>query len=207
VNQLEPRPRQRNEGKLKKALTLSTARRSASNPLAEAAELVTLQNEGSRPVEWPDDGAGSFVEHPSLSFLTASGRVLLFRHAGIKAKAFWAPPGGGLEDGETFEQAALREARVELGLTCFTLKRVWERLTDFVYVDHPVHQCEWFFLIEGELPTISSDVAKIHRQEGILETRWWTTAEIESTTEAMFPEELASELRKLSSSTNKTGQP
>jgi len=61
-----------------------------------------------------------------------------------------------MEIGETFEQAAWREACEELGLTCFTLKRVWDRVTDFVYIDHPVHQHEWFFLVEGELPTISS---------------------------------------------------
>jgi hypothetical protein len=71
-------------------------------------------------------------------------------------------------------------------------------VTDFVYIDHPVHQHEWFFLIKGELPTISPDVEKVHRQEGILEMRWWATAEIESTSEPVFPEELASELRKVS---------
>jgi len=142
-----------------------------------------------------------------LILLDGQRRVLLFRHAGTNGDAFWAPPGGGLENGETFEQAAWREASEELGLTRFTLKRVWEHVTDFVYIDHPVRQHEWFFLIEGEVPTISSDVEKVHKQEGILEMRWWTTAEIESTTEPLFPEALASELTKLSNSTNKTGRP
>ena len=133
-----------------------------------------------------------------LILLDGRRRVLLFRHAGVNGKAFWAPPGGGLEGGETFEQAARRKAYEELGLTSFTMRRVWERTTHFVYVDHPVHQHEWFFLIEGELPSISPDVEKVHRREGILETRWWTTAEIESASEPVFPEERASEVRRLS---------
>lgn len=133
-----------------------------------------------------------------LILLDGQRRVLLFRHAGTNGESFWGPPGGGLESGETFEQAALREACEELGLTCFNLKRVWERVTDFVYIDRPVHQHEWFFLIEGVLPTVSSDVERVHSQEGIFEVRWWTIPEIESTSEPVFPEELASELKKIS---------
>ena len=45
------------------------------------------------------------------------GRVPLFRHAGSHGRSFWATPGGGLEDGERFEQAACREASEELGVT------------------------------------------------------------------------------------------
>jgi ADP-ribose pyrophosphatase YjhB (NUDIX family) len=133
-----------------------------------------------------------------LILLDDQRHVLLFRHAGTNGESFWAPPGGGLESGETFEQAARREAREELGLTCCTVERVWERITEFVYIDHPVHQHEWFFMIEGVLPTISPEVEKVHGQEGIMEMRWWTTTEIESTSERVFPEELASELKKIS---------
>lgn len=132
-----------------------------------------------------------------LILLDCQRRVLLFRHARANGGAFWAPPGGGLESGETFEQAALREASEELGLTRFSLKRLWERMTDFVYIDNPVHQHECFFLIEGESPNVSSDIQKVHMREGIHQMRWWTTDEIESTRDPVFPEELTSELRKI----------
>jgi 8-oxo-dGTP pyrophosphatase MutT (NUDIX family) len=133
-----------------------------------------------------------------LILLDHQHRVLLLRHARANGGSFWAPPGGGLESGETFEQAALREASEELGLDGFNFRMLWERMADFVYIDRPVHQHECFFLIEGELPRPSSDVQKVHFQEGILEMRWWTATEIESTSEPVFPEDLASQLRKLS---------
>jgi 8-oxo-dGTP diphosphatase len=81
--------------------------------------------------------------------LDAQGRVLLFRHAGSHGRSFWATPGGGLDDGETFEQAACREASEELGVTSMSLRLLWEATNDFVHVAHPVRQQERYFLMEG----------------------------------------------------------
>lgn len=111
---------------------------------------------------------------------------------------FWAPPGGGLEGSETFEQAALREAAEELGVKDLPVRFLWEHTTDFVYIDGPVRQHECFFLLEGGLQALSSEVRENHEREGILEMRWWATAEIESTIEPVFPHEIVSELKKLS---------
>jgi 8-oxo-dGTP diphosphatase len=132
-----------------------------------------------------------------LILLDSERRVLLFRHRRDNRETFWAPPGGGLESGETFEQAALREASEELGMSGFPVTFLWERTTDFIYKGNLAHQHECYFLIHGELPDRSEGVRKFHDQEGILEMRWWTATELESTSDVVFPEELASELRKI----------
>ena len=131
--------------------------------------------------------------------LDAQGRVLLFRHAGRHGRSFWATPGGGLEEGETFERAACREASEELGVTGMSLRLLWEATNDFMHVDHPVRQQERYFLMEGAGQDLLTGVASIHQQEGILETRWWSRAELEATSEPVFPEELATQLSRISS--------
>jgi 8-oxo-dGTP diphosphatase len=133
-----------------------------------------------------------------LILLDSERRVLLFRHRRDNGETFWAPPGGGLESGETFEQAALREASEELGMAGSPVTFLWERTTDFVYMDNLITQRECLFLIRGVLPDLSDSVRKVHDQEGILEMRWWTATELESTSELVFPEEIASELRNIS---------
>ncbi len=55
-----------------------------------------------------------------LLILDASERVLLFRFQFTKGvlagQDYWSTPGGALEEGESFEQAALRELEEETGI-------------------------------------------------------------------------------------------
>jgi 8-oxo-dGTP pyrophosphatase MutT (NUDIX family) len=132
-----------------------------------------------------------------LVLLDEEGCVLLFKHLRKDGSAFWALPGGGAELGETFEQAALREAEEELGLKGFAVNFLWKGWADFVYVDTPVRQHECFFLLHAQMRELSTEVRKMDEDEGIIEMRWWSTSAIASTSEPVFPEGLAAELNKL----------
>jgi hypothetical protein len=52
--------------------------------------------------------------------------------------------------------------------------------------------------MEGAGQGLLNGTQAIHQQEGILEARWWTRAELEATTEPVFPEELATQLARIS---------
>ncbi|MEK6289368.1 MAG: NUDIX domain-containing protein [Acidobacteriota bacterium] len=122
-------------------------------------------------------------------------RILLFRYAPPSGEWFWATPGGGLEHGESFEQAAQREAAEELGVKQVELEPLWEAMADFLWGECTLRQQEQYFLLRFQPQEFAKEVPEVHRQENIVETRWWTIAELESSTELIFPEGLAKNLR------------
>ncbi len=58
-------------------------------------------------------GVGTLIFDPR-------GRLLLGRRKSSHGNGTWCPPGGHLEFGESFEQAAIRETQEETGLTLQT---------------------------------------------------------------------------------------
>lgn len=89
-------------------------------------------------------------------------KILLVKHHALQEDGFfWAPPGGGLQFGETIDSALTREFIEETG---FTVEK-GKLITVTEYLNLPLHAVELFFevkvihgeLIQGKDPEISAD--------------------------------------------------
>lgn len=130
-----------------------------------------------------------------LVVLDAQGRLLLFQYARANGERFWATPGGGLESGESFERAAAREAREEVGVVVSNLTPLWESTVDFIAAGQHIHQHERFFLVRMLATAVREDVSLAHQREGILQSRWWPVTDLERTAETVFPLDLSQRLK------------
>jgi 8-oxo-dGTP diphosphatase len=79
-------------------------------------------------------------------------KLLMVNHSGITPTNFWAPPGGGVEFGQSIEEALKKEFLEETGLHV----SAGEFLFGCEYIQHPIHSIELFYSITktgGELKT------------------------------------------------------
>ena len=131
-----------------------------------------------------------------------AGRVLLFGYDDPPPKGkHWATPGGGLEDGEDFYAAACRELVEETG---------WDDVPVAPGEVHAENQPQWsrrrglvrqydhYFLAQvADEQRPLGEVAAMHRSDGIVRHRWWPLAELDATTENIYPLGLAELVRAL----------
>jgi len=128
-------------------------------------------------------------------------RVLLFsgidRHLPDDPPV-WFPVGGAADEGETLEQAAVRETFEETGLWVSEPGRAaFTRHVRWVFEGKPYDQEETYFVVR--VPEVSLDDSGWTDIEKatIVGHRWWTIDELRHTTEVVFPEDLADRLSAL----------
>jgi 8-oxo-dGTP pyrophosphatase MutT (NUDIX family) len=126
-------------------------------------------------------------------------RILLVRFVQPRSGAtWWATPGGALDEGETHEDAVLRELAEEAGIHAPLGPRIWMREHTFPWGDRVVRQVEQYFLVRVESAEVAPEFTPEQlRDEAVHELRWWSVAELEASQEEFAPRRLPELLRQL----------
>lgn len=74
------------------------------------------------------------------------GRLLMVNHTAVTTGNFWAPPGGGVEFGQSIEDCLKKEFLDETGLVI----RPGEFLFGCEYIAQPLHAIELFYTVQTE---------------------------------------------------------
>ncbi len=128
-------------------------------------------------------------------------RVLLIHERLESGGSHWLTPGGGLEDGESPPEAAVREAFEETGIAVglppsaqpvLSTRRLWSwQGTVYDQVDH-------FYLVRlPETPEPAPRSLTEPERVTLLGHRWWRAAELRATSEIVVPPDLGEVLTGL----------
>jgi len=131
-----------------------------------------------------------------LLIIDAQDRLLLFRYVfregALAGDDYWGTPGGALEDGETFEQAAIRELSEETGIR---IAHVDPHIAEREFVlrvpsgEDVMAQERYFVVRVGEVGLSRSGLLP-DEVDVIAEHKWWTREAIAKREVQIWPEDL-----------------
>lgn len=139
--------------------------------------------------------AGARRKSAKVLLVDPDGRVLLFSAvdpAQPDRPPIWFPVGGGVDQGETLEEAAIREVREETGLLISDLGPVvMTRQVDFEFEGHSYNQDETYFAVRTEAFVPDAAGWTETEQRVMVCSRWWSLDDLRATDETVYPERLS----------------
>ena len=123
-----------------------------------------------------------------------AGRILLFR-AVLASRAdtpWWELPGGGIEPGEGYRQAAVREIREETGLE-ISVDQVgqprWRRTSAWTArgIRRLQHEVVVAVDLDADAPPVTDGGRTAEEAEEYVDARWWDVAEVLGSSERFYP--------------------
>ena len=146
-------------------------------------------------IELPDDLPVIERRAVRVVVLDAEERVLLFHTRDPdhpRLGSWWELPGGGLDPGETYLEAAVRELREETGFVVGAAQVAaasWRRRASFIHRQLRHVQDEVITLARLDVagPDIDGTERLDYEVEDYFGFRWWPVAEIVSSGERFYP--------------------
>jgi|SRR6185503_6323510 len=133
-----------------------------------------------------------------LVVLDAAERILLLHVQDLTNPQFgtaWELPGGGIEAGETYSEAALRELREETGIEVpqdSIPAPTWKRRIEYVYRGTCWHQHEFVAAVRlsESSPHVDASRRVGNEREDVLGARWWSMQQLMASSERFYPRSL-----------------
>jgi 8-oxo-dGTP pyrophosphatase MutT (NUDIX family) len=137
------------------------------------------------------------IERQAARVVLVADRLVLLQQGFDPAKQdagpWWITPGGGLNDGESIEDGAVREVFEETGLRLSPAQLgpvIATRVAYFEFERRRFRQSESFFAVNVEAFTPQHHGWDEVEQRALLAHRWWSVDELRTTDETFYPKAL-----------------